>query len=116
MMASWTPTPGAAFAPLGGEALSNEVGCGGEAAEKPLLPDTCDGNSLLFEAYTPGEAFDWRSLADIGETVFEERWNGWDPIVQHRELEFDIWYSNDDAFKNEIPEFGEADNFVMRWR
>jgi hypothetical protein len=28
---------------------------------------------------------------DIDDTVFEDVWNGWDPIVQHRELEGGIW-------------------------
>ena len=88
LMASWTPTPGAALAPLGGDALSNEVGCGAGASPPP--PDTCDGSSLFFEAYAPAD-FNFASLADYEATVFEDVWNGWDPIVQHRELEGGIW-------------------------
>eukprot|EP01044_Picomonas_judraskeda_P021259 COSAG03_NODE_4958_length_1379_cov_1.595312_1_plen_95_part_10 len=48
--------------------------------------------------------------------MFDELWNGWDPIVQHRELEADIWYPNEESFFVEIPEFETRDQFVMRWR
>jgi hypothetical protein len=115
LMVSWQ-MPGMDWAHLGGDILSNEIGCGGMAAEAPPPPETCDGNSLLFEAYAPGDSFAFTSLADIGDTVFDERWNGWDPLVQHRELEADIWYSTEEAFFEEIPEFEDRDRFVMRWR
>ena len=112
---SWQ-MPGMDWAHLGGDVLSNEVGCGGMAAEAPPPPETCDGSSLLFEAYAPGDSFNWNSIADVEATVHDDTWNGWEPIVQHRELEADIWYSNEAAFQNEIPEFQESDHFVMRWR
>ena len=115
LMVSWQ-APGADWAHLGGDILTNAVGCGGMAVAAPAPPVTCDGNSLLFEAYVPGNTFAFTALADIGATVFDERWNSWDPLVQHRELEADIWYENDQAFVDEIPDFGEMDNFVMRWR
>ena len=76
------------------------------------VPAPCDGSSLLFEAYTPGDTFDWSSLAGIVDTVFDETWNGWDPIIQHRELGNDIWYDSADA----IPLFTEREKFVIRFR
>ena len=54
LLVSWTPSPGAELEPLSGEVLSNLVGCG-PPNPPPPPPATCDGNSLLFEAYDPGD-------------------------------------------------------------
>jgi hypothetical protein len=55
-------------------------------------------------------------LASIEATVFDAVWNGWTPVVQHAEHTHDIWYSNDQAFIDEISDFSLSDNYVMRWR
>jgi len=52
----------------------------------------------------------------MGDTVEDEVWNGWTPTGSHTQLNQDIWYSNDQAFVDEIPDFNSVDNFYMRWR
>jgi hypothetical protein len=76
----------------------------------------CDGQSLLFEAYVQPPNFDYSSLKKISKTVFDDKWNGWTPTVQHREIIADLYYANDAAFVQDIPEFKAMNNYVMRWR
>ena len=72
MEVSWTPTPGADLARLSSDVLSNRFGC------------PCH-SGLYFEAYTPGDNFQWGSLASLeANGVSADMWMpGWTPIVQH---------------------------------
>jgi hypothetical protein len=77
---------------------------------------------LYFEAYVPGGNLGMAAndgtqyLSNLEATVFDDVWNGWTPAISHEEHDHEIWYSNDQAFVDEIPGFGEMDNYVMRWR
>ena len=77
---------------------------------------SCGGEGLIFEAYEPGDSFDWESLAGIADTAFDDVWNGWDPVVQHTEARGDIWYQGSDQMAAEIPMFSATNRFVMRFR
>ena len=47
---------------------------------------------LYFEAYTPGDAFDFTSLAGVGATAGADVWvDGWVPITQHEEHTDTLW-------------------------
>eukprot|EP01047_Picozoa_sp_COSAG01_P022362 COSAG01_NODE_1326_length_10718_cov_11.125718_6_plen_163_part_00 len=116
MELSWTPTPGAKLAPISHTVLSNKVGCGHYDSRPPPPPEPCDGQSLLFEAYVQPPNFDYNSLKKISKTVFDDKWNGWTPTVQHREIIADLYYANDAKFVQDIPEFKATDRYVMRWR
>jgi hypothetical protein len=112
MEVSWTPTPGGPLEPMKHTSLTNAIGCG----KPPPPPEPCDGQSLLFEAYVQPPNFDYSSLKKISKTVFDDKWNGWTPTVQHREIIADLYYANDAAFVQDIPEFKAMNNYVMRWR
>eukprot|EP01047_Picozoa_sp_COSAG01_P022358 COSAG01_NODE_1326_length_10718_cov_11.125718_2_plen_156_part_00 len=112
MEVSWTPTPGGPLEPMKHTSLTNAIGCG----KPPPPPEPCDGQSLLFEAYVQPPNFDYSSLKKISKTVFNDKWNGWTPTVQHREIIADLYYANDAAFVQDIPEFKAMNNYVMRWR
>ena len=50
------------------------------------------------------------------DTVFEDVWNGWTPIVSHEEHDQALSYANEQAFVDEIQGFSSTDRYVMRWR
>jgi hypothetical protein len=99
----WTPKPRAGLTRLSSSVLSNTIGC------------SCNVG-LYFEAYTPGKAFNWKTLKSKSNSVFDPHWAGLAPIVQHKELQGRIWYPNDASFVKEIPVFKEYDRYVLRWR
>jgi hypothetical protein len=86
----WTPTPGGQITRLTHTYLSNNIGCPCHAG-------------LFFEAYTPGSDFNFHDLKSKEETILNQQWAGWKPIVHHAELQGRIYYSNDKAFVKEIP-------------
>jgi hypothetical protein len=92
---SWRPS-GGDYAPLAAEFLL------------PVLP------GLFFEAYNSGG--NNPTLGTILATVEDPIWNEWTPAVSHVALQQTIWYSNDQAFVDEIPDFNSYNNFYMRWR
>jgi len=92
---SWRPS-GGEYAPLSNEVLIDQV------------------PGLFFEAYNSGG--DNPTLGTIMDTAEDAIWNGWTPDVSHIALNQNVWYSNDQAFVDEIPDFNLLDNFYMRWR
>jgi len=62
------------------------------------------------------EAFNWngKSLTKMGNPTTAS-WDGQKPIVAHSEFKKDVWYSNDNDFKREIPKFSKNDRYAMRW-
>ena len=72
----------------------------------------CDGDGLVYEAYKPGDNFDWNSLEAVGDTVFDEAWNpnrdGWDPAVQPTPVQGSIWYEDLHRMASEIPNLGHG--------
>jgi hypothetical protein len=74
-----------------------------------------DGGGLYFEGYSvePGTM---QALMDMYDTIEQDPWNGMTPTVEHPALSQNIWYSNDQDFIDEIPDFDSADNYYMRWR
>ena len=61
---------------------------------KPILFGCLDFNR--------GDQFDWNSLASITDTVFDDIWNGWDPVVQHRLIVSELSYPNAEAISSEV--------------
>ena len=41
-------------------------------------PGSCGGEGLIFEAYEPGDSFDWESLAGLADTVARVEECSWD--------------------------------------
>ena len=68
---------------------------------------------LQFEGY---DGVHPASLASVEATVFNDVWEVGTPTVSHEEHTAEIWYSNDQAFVDEIAGFAAMDNYVMRWR
>jgi hypothetical protein len=62
------------------------------------------------------EAFNWngKSLGRMGNPTTQE-WDGQKPLVSHPTMKKDVWYSNDNDFKREIPGFSKNDRYAMRW-
>jgi len=67
---------------------------------------------LYFEAYD----FLGQNLASTEDGVHTAVWNGMTPIVAHPALGNAVWYSNDNAFVADIPDFDLYNGYYMRWR
>merc|ERR1711907_830034 len=66
---------------------------------------TCAGDGNLVELLSD-ESF---------PTIEDDVWMGMTPDVAHPEIAQNIWYSNDEAFVQEIPEFDAYGGYYMRW-
>jgi len=82
----------------------------------PELPVPPTGDGLYFEAYDVTGSGSAVSLMSIVDTATDNSWNNWTASVSHEALGQAVWYSNDNAFINEIPGFDQGDYYYMRWR
>jgi hypothetical protein len=76
---------------------------------------------LYFEAYDIGPHSGGNPVLGATLATMEAPlWNGWTPAATHLALgPLDgraIWYSNEEAFFNGIPDLSSNDYFYMRWR
>ena len=86
--------------------------CGG-AAEGQFVTVALARTGLQFEAY---ENVHFDNLAAVEATIHDTVWEVGTPTAAHEEHTADLWYSNDQAFVNELADFVGMDNYAMRWR
>jgi hypothetical protein len=68
-----------------------------------------NGKGMWFEAYK----WNGKMLGQLGNPTYDT-WHS-KPFVTHKALGKNVWYSNDNDFKKEIPKFSMNDKYAMRW-
>ena len=74
--------------------------------------ELCD-NGLYFEAYDFPKGF--KQLSSLS-TPLIDNWGQMTPKILHATLAKNVWFSNDNEFKKEIPVFNKNNKYIMRWR
>ena len=82
----------------------------GQYGEKCSRKSDSAKTGMYFEAFHHNGG----NLARRGSPLWRS-WNGMKAFVTHPAHAKDVWFSNDNDFKKEIPKFNKNNQYLMRW-